>query len=107
MIDLKVHAMGRPCQLRAPGVCSHDPETTVGAHIRRGGSCGIGMKPSDLCIVWACNKCHDLIDGRTKLPEHITRGMLDGWILDAMCRTNTILDREGEVLALDPEGLVS
>jgi len=76
-------ARGQECQVRIPGVCNGDCETTVLAHIRRGGVGGMGRKPSDLCGVWACSSCHDVIDGRSgkAVPQ------LDTYILEGLCRT--------------------
>ena len=53
--------------MRVPGFCSHDPATSVWAHIRsvRYGS-GTGMKPPDICCLIVCSKCHDVLDRRVK-----------------------------------------
>ncbi|ECK2143415.1 DUF1364 domain-containing protein, partial [Salmonella enterica subsp. enterica serovar Enteritidis] len=32
MADLRKAARGRECQVRIPGYCNHNPETTVLAH---------------------------------------------------------------------------
>jgi hypothetical protein len=53
------------CQIRLPGVCNHNPETTVWAH--GNGSAagkGIGMKANDLLGAYACSACHDVYDRR-------------------------------------------
>lgn len=34
MADLRKAARGRECQVRIPGVCNGNPETTILAHIR-------------------------------------------------------------------------
>ena len=47
-------ARGEACQVRIPGVCNGNWETTVLAHYRLSGLCGIGMKPPSL-IVGACS----------------------------------------------------
>ena len=90
-MNLRKLAKGKDCQVRIIGVCNFDPETTVLAHIRRGGVGGMGKKPSDLCAVWACSSCHDYIDGR--VPRMIND--LDTHILEALCRT---LDKVGKEL---------
>ncbi len=56
-------ARGRPCMIRLPG-CTGGGETTVFAHYRIAGYCGIGLKPSDKLGAWACARCHDAVDGR-------------------------------------------
>jgi len=55
-------ARGEDCQVRIPNVCNFNPETTVGAHVGKGG--GMGGKVSDLEIAYCCSSCHDVLDGR-------------------------------------------
>lgn len=66
MSNLRKLARGRDCQVRLEGICNFDPETTVLAHYRLGGTCGMGLKPHDLLGAWACSSCHDEIDRRTR-----------------------------------------
>lgn len=58
-------ARGRQCTCRIPGVCNHDPATSVWAHLAsvRWGS-GTAQKVKDACGLIACSACHDVIDGR-------------------------------------------
>ena len=65
-MNLRNLARGQECQVRLPGICNRNPETTVLAHFRMPGTCGMGMKPPDEQAAWACSACHDAIDGRTK-----------------------------------------
>ena len=65
MSKLTKLARGRECQVRLPR-CNHNVETTVLAHYRLAGTCGVGMKPNDLQGAWACSSCHDEIDRRTR-----------------------------------------
>lgn len=54
-------AKGKPCTLRFPGICNHDPATTVAAHVRdrfKGGA----IKASDHSSVHACYACHSYLD---------------------------------------------
>lgn len=78
-------ARGKPCMVRIPGYCDRDLSKTVGAHIRRGGVGGFGLKPPHLCLVWACHTCHAIIDGRMK--TEIEGSELDTYILEGLCRT--------------------
>lgn len=64
--DLRQLAKGKPCQIRMYGVCNHDPETTVLAHLRMMGITGMGQKSPDALGAWACSACHDVVDGRKK-----------------------------------------
>ena len=48
-------ARGRECQVRIPGVCNGNPETTVLTHYRLAGTCGVGKKPHDLQGAWCCD----------------------------------------------------
>ena len=64
-MNLRDLARDQPCMVRLEGVCNGNPETTVLAHYRLAGTCGVGMKPPDECGAWACSACHDAIDRRT------------------------------------------
>lgn len=70
--------------MRLPGICNWDRTTVVLAHINRGGVGGMGMKAPDVAGVFACSACHDVLDGRQKSPYR--QDVLDGYIVDAMCR---------------------
>ena len=64
MADLRKLAKGRECQIRIPGVCNFNSETTVLAHFRLIGVSGLGLKPPDLLGAWSCSDCHDAVDRR-------------------------------------------
>lgn len=65
-MNLRKLAKGQPCMIRVAGICNRNPETTVLAHYRLGGTCGTGMKPPDMLGAWACSACHDAVDGRVR-----------------------------------------
>lgn len=91
-------ARGRDCQIRVPGTCNGDPDTTVLAHFRLAGTrSGMGIKPNDLQGAWACSACHDAVDGRSKAEfnQHELRVMH----LEGVVRTIDALVREGKVAA--------
>lgn len=67
--DLRKLARGQPCMVRLPG-CDGGGETTILAHYRIAGECGMGMKPPDLLGAWACASCHDHIDRRNTTMEY-------------------------------------
>lgn len=84
--------------VRLYGVCNGNPETTVLAHIRRGNVAGVGQKPPDLCGVWACSACHDVIDGRVRRMSHDHD--LDGELLEALCRQLAWYEKHEVVIAV-------
>jgi hypothetical protein len=83
--DLRKEARGRGCTVRLPGVCNHNSETVVLAHIRMAGVSGMGMKADDLLGAWACSACHDAIDRRSH-PE-LERDYVRLAHLEGMVRT--------------------
>nr|WP_310616953.1 DUF1364 domain-containing protein [Pantoea cypripedii] len=94
-VNLRKEARGRECQLRIPGVCNFNPETTVLAHYRMAGTCGTGFKPNDAQAAFACNACHDAVDGRIKTP--FTREDLRLFHAEGVFRTQQILRDEGKL----------
>lgn len=68
-MKLTALARGRPCTIRLPG-CNGGGESTVAAHFRsqRIGA-GMGIKPPDLFIAFACNRCHDRVDNRNRIHD--------------------------------------
>jgi len=91
-------ANGRDCQVRLPG-CPNNTETTVLAHYRLAGTCGMGIKPNNLQGAWADDYCHGVCDGRIKAPEGMTREDIRLAHAEGVMRTIDILVREGVVAA--------
>lgn len=83
--DLRKLARGQPCMIRLPG-CDGGGETTVLAHARLGGTCGMGMKPPDTNGAWGCNPCHALVDGR-RGDDSLTREEIMIAFLHGVLRT--------------------
>ena len=96
MADLRKAARGRECQVRIPGVCNGNPETSVLAHIRLAGLCCTGIKPPDLIATIACSACHDEIDRRT---HFVDAGYAKECALEGMARTQVIWLKEGVIEA--------
>ena len=91
-------ARGRDCQVRIPGICNGNPETTILAHYRLAGTrSGMGIKPNDLQGAWACSACHDAVDGR--VASEFNRHELRMMHLEGLVRTLDILVSEGKVAA--------
>jgi hypothetical protein len=84
-------AKGERCTLRISGVCNHNPETVVFAHIE--GSNGMGTKNHDLFGVYACSDCHDWLDGRNYLNVNLKAKYYD--ILQALQETQIKLVQKG------------
>lgn len=80
-------AKGQECQARIPGICRHDPETTVFSHLN---GAGIGNKHKDLFGCYACHSCHTWLDGGYANLD-VPRETRDLWHLQAIIRTQVIL----------------
>lgn len=67
-------ARDEPCQIRIPGVCTHDPATSVWCHAN-GSAAGKGMwmKSPDILGAIGCAACHDVVDGRRPIPIPFTK----------------------------------
>ncbi|HEX8594233.1 MAG TPA: DUF1364 domain-containing protein [Pseudomonas sp.] len=89
-------ARDRECQVRYPG-CSTESSTTVLAHCRLAGTCGMGIKPNDLQAAWACAYCHDIADGRLRAPAVLSPEEVRLYFAEGVMRTQDILIREGKV----------
>ena len=92
-MNLRKEPKGRGCMVRIPGVCNHNSETVVLAHVRLTGVSGMGMKAPDILGAWACSSCHDAVDRRnhTDLERDYVRLMH----LEGMARTIAQLEKEG------------
>lgn len=82
--------------VRIPGICNRDPDTTIAAHYRLAGMCGVGVKPLDVLSAHACSDCHDAIDSRTGTEDY-TRAELRLMHAEATLRTIDKLVREGRI----------
>lgn len=93
-VDLRKEAKGRECMVRLPGICNFNPETTVLAHYRLAGICGVGQKTPDLIGAWTCSACHDEIDRRTRNIDTETARLAHA---EGVFRTQYALICEGKV----------
>lgn len=94
MANLRRSARGRDCQIRIPGICNFNPETTVLAHYRLAGTCGMGMKPDDEQGAWACSACHDEVDRRTRQLDETEARLMHA---EGVFRTQALLRKEGKL----------
>lgn len=99
-MNLRKYARDKPCMVRIPGVCNHDPETTVLAHL---GGAGMGRKENDFIAAWCCSDCHDVYDGRQNLPLEMEPWDLDIAFSEGVRRTQQellkTLNKHGFTLA--------
>lgn len=94
-MNLRNEARGRGCMVRLPGVCNHNSETVVLAHVRLIGVSGMGLKADDLLGAWACSACHDAIDRRAHTD--LDRDYVRLAHLEGMARTIAQLRKEEKV----------
>ena len=59
-------ARGQECQIRIPGYCNFNPETTVLCHLN---GAGIGRKALAISGAYGCSTCHDIVDHRKPVKE--------------------------------------
>ena len=104
-MNLRKLAKGKPCMVRIPSVCNHNPETTVLAHLGGG---GMGMKHPDLLGAWCCSDCHDVVDGRRSMPEGLIPNqeffgdiLRVSYFYDGIIRTQQELLKMGLAKAID------
>ena len=79
---LRNSARGEACTFQIPGVCCHDSERTVLAHIRDETK-GMGNKADDWSAAFSCDLCHEVID-QHRLPRsdelfYMLRGLQRTW----------------------------
>lgn len=91
-MNLRTRARGEACQVRLPG-CDGGGETTVLAHYRLAGYCGVGMKPPDVLGAWCCAKCHALVDGKEH-AANLTRTEARLAHAEGVLRTLAIVSKE-------------
>lgn len=82
---LRESARGQQCTYQIPGVCNHDPATTVPCHVPDDSGTGkMGGKSDDWLITFGCSDCHSVIDGR--VPYNWQAGEKDWYMRRAMIR---------------------
>jgi hypothetical protein len=92
--DLTLLARDKPCMIRIPGYCCHDPHTTVLCHYGLAGMSGGAFKAPDTCGAWGCNVCHDIVDER-KRDHPFTEDEIHRMFAEGVLRTLDELQRLG------------
>jgi len=96
MSKITKSARGQECQVRIPGICNHNPETVVFAHLGGG---GMGMKRGSNEGAYCCSSCHDALDWR--LHHDIPMEKIKLWHLEAVMRTQKILIEKGLLVLIE------
>lgn len=96
MTDLRKLARNKPCMVRLPG-CDGGGDSTVLAHYRLSGLCGMGIKPPDFIGAWCCSNCHAIVDGRMKPPAPYAKVDVRLAFAEGLIRTLYELDKMGEL----------
>ena len=91
MSKIRKSAKGEDCQVRIPGICNFNPETTVLAH--KGGA-GMGTKAHDIHGAYCCSSCHDAVDGRGKMDWN-KKQEIENAFYEGIFRTQLILIEKG------------
>jgi hypothetical protein len=99
MTKLRKAAQGMQCMIRLPGVCNHNSETTVLAHINMSGISGRGLKAPDLLGAWACSNCHHVHTTLEWEGTHFDRDYIQLAFLEGVIRTQYCLIKKGIVKA--------
>ncbi len=86
------------CTMQIVGVCNHNPETTVFAHLPDRDSHGMAKKADDWSGCFSCSSCHDVIDYRNKKArEELQPGELEWYMRRAQTRTMRRLFQKGVI----------
>ena len=83
MSILRQSAKGQECMMRIPGICSHNPETTVLAHENGG---GLALKHDDLRATFACSACHSYYDNKSS-DEIAPKVLMENYFYKGHMRT--------------------
>lgn len=65
---IQASARGEECTVRLPGICSHNPETVVFAHLN-GVRFGHGVGKKTKWGAYSCHACHMELDRQTTILE--------------------------------------
>lgn len=80
MTRIRASARGQECTLRFPGICNHNPETTVWCHSNRlmDGK-GMSLKAPDEQGCYGCSDCHSWLDGgyAGRVPREVIDSRFD------------------------------
>jgi hypothetical protein len=84
-------AEGEECQVRYPGSCNFNNETTIFAHL---GGAGMGRKHADIFGAYCCSSCHDIADSRSENGD-FSEDLIALYFHEGIFRTQQILFDKG------------
>lgn len=102
-MNLTELARGRACEIRVPTLCLPSRETVVLCHARVMGISGMGLKVPDWLGAFGCERCHDLVDGRSGDWTIYPGWRRDLLLLEGVARTLVILINEGVIYVPEVE----
>jgi hypothetical protein len=89
-MNLRQLAKDKPCMIRLPGICSHNPEETRLCHLRMAGITGGAQKAPDAMGAWGCHPCSLATENGYEVSEAVRVMFLEG-----VMRTQYWLIRHG------------
>lgn len=96
MTPIRRAARDQDCTLQLPGVCNHDPATTVLCHSNYlADGKGMGLKAPDDKAAFGCHACHAVLDGRVPRPAGFSLLDLEAAFYAGVLRTHEILRSKG------------
>ena len=96
MSKIRQSARDEECQIRIPGICTHDNSQTIWAHANGlAAGKGVGLKAIDECGAYACFACHNAYDRRVPTPKGLTRQDVESAFADGHFRSLVILKEKG------------
>lgn len=99
MSALTDYAKGKPCLIRAPGICTFQDEQTVACHVPLMDYHGTAFKMADWFIAFGCFNCHACVD-RVRYM-HLDKELVRTWHLEGMIRTQAYIIKHAPHLVIN------
>lgn len=90
--DLRKSARWQECQIRIPGVCNFNAETTVLCHWP---DLGMATKSPDLLAAYGCSECHAAVDRKAHMD--LERDYVRLCFAEGILRTQALWVKQGVV----------
>lgn len=96
MTPIRKAARDQDCTILLPGVCNHDPATSVLCHSNSlADGKGMGLKSPDTAAAIGCSACHDVLDGRRPRPAWLTIDAVEAAFRAGIALTHQFLRTKG------------